>query len=605
MLTAEKLSSIAALVANYDYPQAQIDAAYHEVFCFDCHCWGMSQPGGPAQDANWAEKGTFAYRGAALAHDLVIKASNKVVDAIHFPEEGVHLTLFNSLSWQRDEMVRVPLRTWQPHGKSIYWRPPQHPEDGPTLAFGSAVGRSIFDPPLDLFENPFQIIDMESGESIPYQLATLTDSQAAVPWAAERFALGKVDPRYLCEIVFKAEDLPPLGYKSYRIVSCAEWPQFRSTASINQQCLENRFLRLQFDPKSGLPTSLFDKELGQQLIDPEAAHGFGQLLGRWCETGSIEPGRVVDWQLVEDGPIYTVVRLKGEGPGCPAWTQEILLYHNCKRIDFNVRLLRDSTPMLELFYAFPFQVKSPCFRFEAVDTIIEPIHDQLPGTNTDYYAVQHWATVHNDRWGITWTSPDAPMVELGGLWPGYVSSAHHGVTSPGYGHPFLQAGQLQESHLYSLFMYNNFRTNFINVHPGEILLRYSFTSHVGDWQSGPARDFGWGVANPPLPVWKQGAQIGSLPPQASFCQIDAANVMILTFKRAEDGRGYILRLIETAGEEAVVKIVLPGLSVWEAYEADLVEQDQHLLPCSFNHVEVTVHAFSIKTIRILVDLSLE
>ncbi|MBX2997288.1 MAG: hypothetical protein KF893_02165 [Caldilineaceae bacterium] len=602
LLTAEKLMSMAALIADYDYPQSEINEAYHEIFCFDCHCWGMSQPGGPAQDANWAEKGTFAYRGAALAHNLMVKASNRIADVIHYPDEGTHLILFNSLSWERNEIVRVPLRMWQPHGKSLYWRPPQQAEDGPTLAFGSAVGRAIFDPPLALFENPFQLIDIEKGESIPYQLVNLVDAQAASPWAAERFALGKIDPRYLYEVAFQVEHLPAMGYKSYRIVPCREWPQFESSVTVGQEYIDNALFRVEFDAQTGQILSIYDKELGEELVDANAPHGFAQLLSRQCETGEIEPGRTTHMYISEHGPLYTTLRSKGEGLGCPQWTQEMILYHTEKRIDVNARILRDSIPMLEMFYAFPFRVPSPQFRFEAVDAIIEPLQDQLPGTNSDYYAVQHWAEIHNDGWGITWTSRDAPMVEFGGLWPGYVSSAHHGVTPPGYGHPFLQPGELQQSHLYSLFMHNNFRTNFINVHTGEILLRYSFTSHEGDWRAGRARNFGWGVSNPPLPVWMSGAKAGSLPPATSFCQIDAANVMLLTFKRAEDGRGYILRFIETEGRDTEVNVEFPFLSISEAYESNLVEEDQSRISCNSRSVTTRVPPSGIRTVRVIIDI---
>ena len=61
--------------------------------------------------------------------------------------------------------------------------------------------------------------------------------------------------------------------------------------------------------------------------------------------------------------------------GCPQRTQEITLYNNIKRIDFANRILKDATPGLELYFAFPFAADQPQFRYEASNAVIEPIRD--------------------------------------------------------------------------------------------------------------------------------------------------------------------------------------------------------------------------------------
>jgi hypothetical protein len=264
-----------------------------------------------------------------------------------------------------------------------------------------------------------------------------------------------------------------------------------------------------------------------------------------------------------------------------------------------LRVLRDSTPNLELYCAFPFQVDGPRVRFESAATVMELLRDQMPGSNTDYYGVQHWANVRNDECGVTWTSVDAPMAEFGGLWPGYVSFAHHGVTPRGYGHRFLKEGELTKGHIYSLLMYHNFRTNFINVHTGETVFRYSFTAHGPAQADGAEQAFGWGAAEPPQAVWMKGAQVGSLPAATSFCQVDTPNVILLAWKRAEDGPGFVLRLIETAGRESDVTITLPHLNVLHAYRANLVEENQSMLSADAHTICLHVGAHSIATIRVV------
>ena len=433
-----------------------------------------------------------------------------------------------------------------------------------------------------------------TGKRLPYQIVRTTDPQATIPWAAEGIAAGG-----MTELVFLAEALPPMGYKTYRIIPCDEWPSFEGRYTATDELLENRFFRLEIDAERGVIRSLLDKELGRELIDADAPHGFGQMIVRDCGTGEEELGRSVGATLVEVGPLYATIRLKTEASCCPRVTEEISLYHGVKRVDFNARILRDSTPTREVFFAFPFQVEKPRFHFEAPNAVIEPICDQLPGSNTDYYAVQHWANVGNEEWGVIWTGVDAPMAEFGGLWPGYVSSAHHQARGPGYGHSFLKPGELAQSHIYSLVSYNNFNTNFVNAHPCEYLVRYSFGTHVGSWREGGARRFGWNVAHRPLAVWMNGPQKGgALPPSASFCEVDAPNVMVLAFKEAEDGRGYILRLIETEGKETTVAVDMPYLAFQRVSETNLVEENQRELPGDGHAVTVAIKPFAVVTLRL-------
>jgi hypothetical protein len=600
LTVAEKLAALASLCAKHDYPRATLDEAYRETFYYDLHCWGLSHVGGPAQDGHWSEKGNFAYRAAALAHDVMLKAGNAIVDQISCPDKSLYFTVFNALSHKRSDVVRVPLRTWSPCGSPMFWRAPEGDKEWPSLVSGRAIGRRIVDPPPSLLETPFEIVDAGTGERAPYQVSTLDDAQAAQRWAPERWALGAVDPRHLAEIVLLAEGLPQMGYRTYKVVPCERWPAFGDAGmqAKSVDVVESRYYRLALDPERGGVASLHDKELERELVDAEAGHPFGQLVVRSSETGEEEYLRVTDASIAESGPLYTTVRLRGGASCCPRVTIEVTLYHAIKRVDLCARILRDSTPMRELYLAFPFLVNRPRFRFEGTGSVIEPIRDQWPGSNTDYYAVQHWAHVGNGDWGVTWTPLDTPIAEFGGLWPGYVSGAHHGVRGPGYGHAFLRSGDLKRGHIYAMISYNNFRTNFVNVHPGEYVVRYAFSSHRGDWRTARAWQFGWNAANPALAVWMHGPQEGSLPASTSFCQIDAPNVMLLTFKQAEDGDGIVLRLIETAGKETTATVTVPSLSIQHAFETNLVEENERLLTSTSHAVQTTLTPYAMRTIRL-------
>lgn len=604
LLSAEKLATLAAAHGGYDYPQQRLADAFRALFYYDEHCWGLAHVGGPAMDAHWSDKSTFAYKAAALAHDVALKAANKLVDQIAYPAEGWYLTIFNPLAHPRRDLVRVPLRSWSPAGSPMFWQPADAERPWPQLRSGRALGRRIVEPPLALFEQPFEVVDVATGERIPYQLSRLTDPQAAANWAAERVALTAVDERHAYELVLLIDELPALGYRSVQVRPCAAWPDFAATNLASETRLENRFFQLIVDPARGVITSIVDRATGAELVDSAAGHGFAQLIVRDCATSCEAPAHMSGATVVEDGPLFTTWRLKGEAPCCPRLTVEVTLYHAIKRIDLNARLLRDSTPLHELYLAFPFLAQQPSFHFEATNAVIEPAVDQWPGSNTDYYAVQHWVHVGNDSGGIIWTPLDAPMAEFGGLWPGYVSGAHHGVTGPGYGHAFLRPGDLVHGHIYSLISYNNFNTNFLNVSPGEVVLRYAFTTHQGDWRADAVRHFGWDAANPPLGVWMQGPQLGALPSATSFCAIDAPNVLLLACKHAEDGHGIIVRVQETSGQATTARLHFPHWQLDRAVVTNLVEEDQRELDHQEQSVAISLQPFATFTLRVFMRVSI-
>ena len=597
LVTAEKLATVASELADYDYPNRVLEEAYRNTFNFDLHCWGMYQCGGPAMDASWDEKRGAATRAAALSHDVIIKASNRITDKIAYPEDSFYLTVFNPLGTDRDCTVRVPAMNWcpstQPMSRGRQAR-------GGDISYGaSAIGRNEFHLSTNIVNQDFDLVDVETGETVEYQLSRFTDASDPRPWAAERVAIGRTWAKPGSEFVFMANGLPAMGYRTYRVVPKETERPVPDDISTDPCNLENDFFKLTIEPSTGAITSLFDKELGKSLVDPDAPHGFGDLIARSCATAEEPAHKVTEVGIVEQGNVFTTVRVKGESFAVPRWTRDIILYHCEKRIDINFRLLRDSEPNVELFVAFPFLVKHPKIMFEGSASVIEPTVDQVPGSNTDYYAMQHWADVSGDGYGISWCPVDTPMAEFGGLWPGYVSGAHHGVTGPGYGHPFLKPAEISKGHIYAMVMYSNFKTNFINVQPCDILCRYSFRSHKGGWRESDAVGFGRGVMNSPLGVWMRGPNKGELPPVRSFCSVAPSNVLLQNVKRADDGNGLIVRLAETEGRQVQARLEVPFARFERAVAANAVEEDREELICSNGTVSVSMRPFEIKTVRLI------
>ncbi|MCC6446829.1 MAG: hypothetical protein IT210_25680 [Armatimonadetes bacterium] len=598
LTSAEKFAASAGLVSDYEYPAQALEEGYDSALLYDEHTWGMAHPIGPAQDGCWSEKSQFAYRAAALAQDVLTKSANRIADSVRLGEEGYHLLVFNPLSFTRTDVMSVPAVTPSPCGRPMHW---SHPPEGggpARMVCGTAVGRSLVDLPLSLLEKPFALIDLSTGQSVPYQIAVLDSPAAARPMAAYRWALGAVDPAHLKEIVFVAENVPPVGYKAYRIAPAEQVPAFESRLQAGDSSLENRYYRIALDPETGAILSLFDKELQREWVDGRAAHGFNQLVARFSQTGEVQAAGRSEIRRGECGPVRASVTIRGSGPGCPQRVQEVILYDAIKRIDIANRLLKDSTPLIEHYFAFPFAVESPSFRYEASNAVIEPIRDQLPGTNSDAFPVQHWVSAWDEAGGVSWSSLESPVAMLGGFRPCPVSQAHHGATPPDFGQAFLTGpAQLEKGHIYSCALISNFRTNFQPVQCGDVLFRYSLTSHRQDWREGGSVRFGWSASTPLFPACVTGPQEGNLPEAAGFVHIDCGHALLLTFKRAEDGDGLILRLAETGGQDASAAVTLPYFRIDQAFRTNLVEENEATLHYTLHTVHVPLRAGGISTVR--------
>ena len=403
-------------------------------------------------------------------------------------------------------------------------------------------------------------------------------------------------------MVVVAAKVPAMGYPTYRITSSPGDGSSSHSLQHEPGTLENRFFRIVVDPKTGGIQSLFDKQLERELADSTASHAINQFVMRWVQSGKIEGPVDVKVRQGCDGPVCASIVVKAQAPGCPQITQEIMIYDKLKRVDLANRLLKDSTPLQEVYFAFPFAIDRPDFRFEGSNSVIKPFRDQFPGSNTNYYAVQHWANVSDGQIGDTLAPVESHLLEFGGLWPCYVSQAHHGVHPAGYGAPFVQPGQISKGHMYAFVMDSNFRTNFQPVQQSDILFRYCITSHAGGWREGSSTQFGWSVSNPLIAASIQGKSDGPLPTgKASFCQVDRPNVLLTTLKQAEDGDGIILRLTETQGRATKATVTLPHVTIKDARRTNVVEEDRGPLRFTQHEITVQIQAFGIATARAKID----
>lgn len=97
------------------------------------------------------------------------------------------------------------------------------------------------------------------------------------------------------------------------------------------------------------------------------------------------------------------------------------------------------------------------------------------------------------------------------------------------------------------------------------------------------------VGNPPRPLDAA---------QGSFLEVDHPGVVLLTWKRAEDEKGTILRFVETNGQSGAVNVSSPILRLERVWLCNSVEENQRSLTVSPRGFSFNVKPFEIVTVRL-------
>jgi hypothetical protein len=550
--TAEKFSTIATVLAGGGYPWLDIYQAYHRVL-------------------NWHEH-----------TDAIDFLSNDRERAQHYETELVE-----------DREMVTESRDFAEHALDV-----SLPKLTGMIKTSSAKNLVVFNPlawkrtdvvqfPAAALGGDFQLIDASTGKVVATQ---------ALPNG---------------QVVFVAEDVPATGYKTFSI------RRGRSGISVppgSADILENRFYRIQFDPSTGVITSIRDKELNQELVDSSAPNRFNEYLYERFE--SPEPEKPSTWYRVTSaslkathGPVASVMTVKASAVGVESMQQTVTLYNDLKRIDFNLDLVKSPSGETgsdyygrgfknkeSVYVAMPLAIPDFEIKHELPGAVVEPIRQQFTGSTTAFYAVRHFTDISNSRYGVTVSSPDVAMMEYG-------RPRSNPLMGPKYGAFEMKMEYPANSRLYLYLLDNMIDTNVRVDQRGPMSFAWSMRSHTGNWQKGQADQFGWQVLNPLLPRIVEGSNAGKLPPTSGFLSIDKPNIICSTIKPAEaNGAGIILRFNETQGAATTATVTLPFLNkISSATETNLVEVDQPapLRIVNGNQISFAIRPFGVKTLRVI------
>ena len=376
-----------------------------------------------------------------------------------------------------------------------------------------------------------------------------------------------------------AGPLPPFSVTPLRLVKAPE-PAAPPTALVAAPALlENDFLRVELNPDGDI-CRIYDKVQQREVLPAGAiANQFQAFEDRplYWDAGDVsiffedkmwtsDPARSVE--VVEAGPLRATLEIRRRILNSD-YVQRISLAYNSPRLDIHTRIdWRERHILLKV--AFPVDVLSPVATYEIQwGNVQRPTHRN---TSWDWArfetCAQKWADLSEGDYGASLLNDCK-----------YGHDIHHNVMRLS----LLRATTLPDP----------------EADQGEHEFSYSLLPHAGNW-TGPTVAEAYAL-NDPLIVAEAGRPTGGGPAgplPTSLLAVDRPNIVIETVKRAEDGRGLIVRLYETQRQRKQVTLTA-GFDLARAWRANLLEENQEELAPNGNTVSLFVKPYEIVTLRLV------
>jgi len=548
ILNAEKLASINMLFLGQN-PPPQLDEAWKNVLFNQFH---DILPGSGIH-INYVDAARRYEETSRITRDVTVKILDNIASRVN--SDGVSVLVFNPLSWSRSGEVRFRAQ------------------------FPTAVKAvTAVDP---------------DGKVLPVEV------------------LWNFPENGLVVLHLLAENIPATGYMLIRLVPHAELSPVRSSLAATADSLENEFIRLKVDPKTGCITSLFDKRsktealaLPVQSEGSPAASPDGLPCGNLLQAFVDKPKRWDAWnidanfvnkhtdlmqadevKLVENTPLRAVIRVRHHFQKS-SFTQDITMYPGVPRVDVGMAAdWHEQHTLLKV--AFPVSAHSDHATYEI------PFGSVERPTTRNTPAEQAQFEVPALRWAD-------------------ISDATHGfslLNNSKYGYD-------ARDNVLRLSLLRSPTWPDPETDQGEHSFTYSLYPHGGTWREALTVRQGYEL-NYPLMATTTGEHPGPLPAEQSLFATAEDNVVITAIKKQSpqppvqafyDGQprtvhpeegGLIIRFYEWAGKKGDIHLQLPqsGVAAWEMNLME-VAQSPMSLDSSGKVLVVPTNPYEIKTVKV-------
>ncbi|MDZ7990710.1 MAG: alpha-mannosidase [Nostoc sp. EfeVER01] len=495
---AELFATLATVSCGLTYPKAEIEAAWKLVLFQQFH---DILPGSSITQVytdalpQWQQ---VEQVGTKILQESLLAIASHITLSEPPKPDSLPIFVFNSLNWQRSEVISVAL--------------PTPPTTTPTTTQG------------------WQIYDA-SGNQLVSQLSESST------------------------LLFLATKIPPVGYRIFWLS-----PSLPTTDEINRVSpsfppllpdwiLENEFLRVVIDPDTGDLSSVFDKTYQREVLS-----GAGNQLqafkdsGQYWDAWNIDPNyaqhplpstNLQSIQWLEQGPVQSrvrVVRQLGESEFC----QDYILQAGLPLLNIATTVNWQENHVL-VKAAFPLNIEADFATYEIpCGAIRRPTKPQTPAEKAKWEVpALRWADLTAENTQTNTTIPNRYGVSL-------LNDCKYGYDS--------KPNQLRLTLLRS----SNWPDS--EADRGFHEFKYTLYPHAGSWQSAHTVRRGYEL-NIPLqvifnwPLAQPSATTTDTIEGVSFLDLSAENLILMALKPSEDDQQQlILRCYESHGETAELSL---------------------------------------------------
>ncbi len=343
------------------------------------------------------------------------------------------------------------------------------------------------------------------------------------------------------ELAFYANNVPALGSSRYTIRSGSSLN--RGNIKVSNSGLSNDNVSLTVAPDTGAVNSLI--YMGRELVDTTSGSGINDylyMLGRDDSKGFSRITGPVSISVIDNGPLVGILQVCSKAPGCNSLTRNIRLVSGSDRIEFlNITdKYKERTPE-GVYFEYPFNIPNGIAHIDIPWATCQPETDQIVGANRNYYCVQRWVDLSNSDYGITWVTPDAPMLQFHPI----------KIASTGWFNKKDWRRKLDPTpRFYSWVMNNHWETNYKADQEGIISFRYVIEPHLGAYDEFLSQKTGRSVCQPLVAV-----SVDISRPQVNpIFTLDDNGIIMTSMRPSRDGNAIMLRLFNTAPNSTPVNI---------------------------------------------------
>jgi alpha-mannosidase len=504
LLPTAEMFSSIAAQYGYTYPSSEIEDAWYKVLFNQFH---DVMCGSGIHDVA-LDAGQFYAEAFEKANKILsgaLQVIGRHVNTKGLAKNGTPVLIFNPLNWTRSEPVELMVRN--------------NPGEEP------------------------RVLDAKAKEVASQVIARTEDS---------------------VKIVFQAKDVPSIGYATYWI--------FTRKAAVpvlsRELTLENKFFRVQVDPKSGCVSGIFDKLRSRELVQEGRLLNEMQIqeddapMSAWVIglRGDVRPLHdASSVKVVESGKVRKVIRSEYSFE-MSSFAQEVVLYEDRPLVEF--RFSGDwKHRKRALKIAFPLALDKPKATFDIPFGSIERPTDGREVVG------QKWVDLSEQNLGVTLLNESKYGFDV----------KENVIRMTALRSPTDPDPKADEGH-------HEFR--------------YALYAHTGSPQIGGTVQKGFEFNTPVVSLLTDRHQ-GDLPSSFSFIQMDNPDAFISTLKKSEDDDDLVIRLYEASGRISQTKI-----SVWHPIattkETDLMEWNPRpMVPSNSNAniLELALKPTEIKTLK--------